>query len=392
VSNKHKQHPSLRFKELFNSNNNDKLFKGTIFTYKARGAINLILRSLKKSQKGNKVLIPAFHCPTVVQPVLLAGFNVEFYQINLDLTIGLDDLYKRLDKNVAFVLIINFFGFEQDLGDLTERCKTNDSLILEDCSHSLYNRNPIRMTGNRGDVSVFSFWKMIPSFVGGGYKIANKKELEPFKSDKVPLISQIKTIKNNTEQILNNLSDKNIFKVIYNALESLRQGSKKILLNSVNTHGNSEQAHEKYPIISSYFSYKIPWSSKHIIKKAPITQHVDKIIANYNLMQGLLHENKNITPLLKNLPEQICPWCFPVLLPNRNQYDYKLKENGVNFFTFGETLHESIRNPDVISEKAKDIAIYLSESILCLSIHQNIDENDILHSVDKINELKDECK
>ena len=392
MSNKHKQHPSLRFEELFNNNNNEKLFKNTIFTYKARGAIHSILASLKKSQKGNKVLIPAFHCPTVVQPVLLAGFDVEFYQINLDLTIEFDDLYKRLNNNIACVLIINFFGFEQELGDLNTRCKTSDSLILEDCSHSLYNRNPIRMTGNRGDVSVFSFWKMIPSFVGGGYKVSSKLNFEPSVGHKLSMMSQIKIIKNNVEQILNNLPDKNIFKVIYNALENLRRFSIKGLSHSITSQINSRKMLGKYPIISSYFSDNIPWSSRLIIQKAPIAQHVDKIIANYNMMFGLLQENKSITPLLKKLPEQICPWCFPVLISNRSQYDYKLKKDGVNFFTFGETLHESINNPNVISEQAKEIAIYLSESILCLSIHQNINENDILHSVAKINELKDECK
>jgi perosamine synthetase len=75
------------------------------------------------------------------------------------------------------------------------------------------------------------------------------------------------------------------------------------------------------------------------------------------------------------LPDQTCPWVYPVFLINRDQIDFQLKAAGVQLHTFGLHLHSSLfksEGPLAISD-----ALYLSKNVLCLAIHQDLGELDI---------------
>ena len=57
-----------------------------------------------------KVLLPSYLCPSIVRTFERCGVVWDFYQVNADLSIDLDDLARKASPGGA-VYFINYFGF-----------------------------------------------------------------------------------------------------------------------------------------------------------------------------------------------------------------------------------------------------------------------------------------
>lgn len=53
---------------------------------KARYALAAAALHLKHSEQQNTVLLPAYHCPALVEPFIYAGYNIVFYPQLADLS------------------------------------------------------------------------------------------------------------------------------------------------------------------------------------------------------------------------------------------------------------------------------------------------------------------
>src|SRR5262249_12366282 len=69
------------------------------FTFNGRAGIFQYLEMLRSNgaQEGKRfVLVPAFHCPTVVDPILHAGYDVRFYSVDDAMRVDAADFLSRL--------------------------------------------------------------------------------------------------------------------------------------------------------------------------------------------------------------------------------------------------------------------------------------------------------
>ena len=58
----------------------------------------------------SKILLPSYLCPTIVTTLEHGGLFCDYYQINPDFSIDLDDLAQKVIDHRA-VYFINYFGF-----------------------------------------------------------------------------------------------------------------------------------------------------------------------------------------------------------------------------------------------------------------------------------------
>ena len=80
------------------------------FTYDGQGALYQVFSALRRNGR-RYALLPAFHCPTVVEPAIRAGLEPLFYGINEDLSIDCRSFEDGLSQSVAAAVVIGFFGF-----------------------------------------------------------------------------------------------------------------------------------------------------------------------------------------------------------------------------------------------------------------------------------------
>ena len=129
-----------------------------------RAAICIALESLALPA-GSRVLVPTYHCPTMIAPVRLAGLEPQFYGIGAD---GLPDLaHIQVGPSVRAMLVSHFFGLAQSLAAVRAWCDRHDIVLIEDCAHALYGLAGERTVGAWGDLATASLTKFLPVAEGG---------------------------------------------------------------------------------------------------------------------------------------------------------------------------------------------------------------------------------
>ena len=112
----------------------------------------------------DKILLPAYLCPSILAAFDHCGLAYGFYEVNTDLSINLADLSKKVDGYRA-VYFINYFGFLQALParNYLRSLRQNGLMLVEDNAQAGFSAHPI------GDFVFNSLRKLAP--YDGGYLI-----------------------------------------------------------------------------------------------------------------------------------------------------------------------------------------------------------------------------
>jgi hypothetical protein len=131
-----------------------------------RVAIALALREMGIGP-GDEVLVPAYHSPSMVPPVLWRGAAPVFYKIRPDTSVDLADVAARLTPATRAIMVTSYFGFPQDLAAIRAFCDAHGLLMLEDCAHCFFGEHQGRPVGAWGDYAIASSMKFFPVYEGG---------------------------------------------------------------------------------------------------------------------------------------------------------------------------------------------------------------------------------
>ena len=173
----------------------------SLYFFWARNALYHGLRSLT-IQPGDEVLVPAFHCTTVVEPVIQSGAKVVYYNVQRDCSLDLAELQSKINDKTKALLTIHFFGKPQPMKNLRRLCRDSGLYLIEDCAHILVSGYPREGLGTHGDFSIFSLRKFFPIY-DGGQLIINNPELPAHISwERESLLLTAKVLKNEVEKLL----------------------------------------------------------------------------------------------------------------------------------------------------------------------------------------------
>jgi len=139
-----------------------------IFTKNGRGAIAIAGEVLKREGE-NIILIPAYHCPALVEPFIWLDYNVKFYPVNPNLSVDMNAFNALLaEGGVTHCVLIRYFGFEQNIDDVEIKLKQLNISIIEDCAHAFFAfQNNILNKDSTSDAQICSINKLLPSIDGG---------------------------------------------------------------------------------------------------------------------------------------------------------------------------------------------------------------------------------
>ncbi len=167
-------HPVLRIRDCsFGRKRVHALFDQTRveMAYSARSALYQLCVEVRGRTRARSILMPGFHCASIVEAVVRAGFQPIFYRIRRDLSIDYEDLFSKVHRDVALILVIHYFGFPADISPLLRERKQLPCYLVEDWAHSFLRGSSLRLRGELGDFALFSFYKLLPMHVDGGIRI-----------------------------------------------------------------------------------------------------------------------------------------------------------------------------------------------------------------------------
>lgn len=145
-------------------------FKAPVFYYRsARDGLRDFLMS-QQSGSGNTVLLPAFvgwsprEGSGVFDPVAGLGLEHEFYALNRDLTVDVDDLRRRItNPDLRAVVLIQYFGRTDPSSHIIRRLADQyDVPLVEDLAHGFFSSTFGRKAGSFGHVRLYSLHKLLP--------------------------------------------------------------------------------------------------------------------------------------------------------------------------------------------------------------------------------------
>jgi len=138
----------------------------TVLTTSGRAAIYHALLQLQLPPNST-VLVPSYHCPTMVAPVLLANLNVAYFGLRPDGLPNLATIDTATAAKTRAMLVSHYFGIASTLFEVRTWCDERDIALIEDCAHCYFGNAGERQVGDWGDYATASLSKFLPVPEGG---------------------------------------------------------------------------------------------------------------------------------------------------------------------------------------------------------------------------------
>ena len=164
--------------------------KYKVFTTSGRAAIYQALLQLDLPSYSS-VLIPTYHCPTMVAPVLLANLNVAYFGLLPTGLPNLDDIPESTVQKCKVMLVPHYFGLAKSLKKVRQWCDEQGISLIEDCAHCYFGQAGERAVGEWGDFATASLSKFFP-LPEAGLLASTQRFIRPITTKKPSLKAQIK--------------------------------------------------------------------------------------------------------------------------------------------------------------------------------------------------------
>jgi dTDP-4-amino-4,6-dideoxygalactose transaminase len=348
------------------------------FVTSGRVAIGIALKQMGVGP-GDTVLVPSYHCASMIEPVIWAGAKPVFYRIHRDTSVDLDDIAAKIDGTTIVVMATNYFGFPQDLPALRALVDARGLKLLEDCAHSFLGECKGKPIGSYGDYAIASSMKFFPIYEGGCL-VSARHSLASVNLHSAGLGFETKVAFNTLEDGFEyrRLTGIKILLWLPMALKNfLWRQIKARKTNGVKSlsPGSSDGGFGFDPnwlgVRSSYFA-------RTILKLTSRRRMADLRRANYLKLFDALRELPGCRPLFPTLPDGVYPWVFPLVVEDTKRVFKVLKCDGVPIIRFGEYLWEGV------DASVCAASVELSQGVLQFPCHQELRPEEIDWMIAKI--------
>jgi dTDP-4-amino-4,6-dideoxygalactose transaminase len=340
----------------------------THYVFSGRTAIYHGLRVLGISA-GESVLVPAFNCASLVEPILRHGARVAFYKVNADCSPDFDDIERRTDSKTRAVVAIHYFGFPQRLERFRKLCAERALYLIEDCAHVLAGECASIALGATGDVSVFSWRKFLPVGDGGQLVINNPALHADVRLDAPSLVVRAKAFKDVVARVLDD-SPTPLARYLARLwrLPSIARRRRPSTLAPEAGEDVARARGDGLDLGCPYTLVNLPMTtfSRFIVDHVELGPIVDRRRLNYRYLRDVLGSLRGVVPLFADLPEGVCPLAFPFFAEGRKDFHLALRARGIPASTWGGVIH-----PDLpLDEFPESRALY--DRLIYLPVHQSL--------------------
>lgn len=335
-------------------------------------AIAVALRKLGVGA-GHEVLLPAYHCGAMVEPVVALGAAPIFYRIKQTTEVDLVDVAARLSPSTKAMIVTHYFGFPQPISLIRSFSSANNIGLLEDCAHMFFGRVAGHPPGTHGDFAIASAMKFFPVY-DGGYLLSTKHSVRDVPIRSAGVLFDFKALTSSLEHAARH---RRLWPLNYPLLLALKakdwlwalskQARPSITIRPLGPSSSDGG----YSFDSRWIDVGMSRTSRGILRFADSARIVRKRRENYELALQYLRDVPGLTPLFSTLPADVVPHVFPILLDTPNESLPALKSAGIPLLHFAEYLWPGV------DERACPISIDYSRRLVQLPCHQDLSRKDL---------------
>jgi len=354
--------------------------KSVKFVTAGRMAIALALEHAKIG-KGNDVLIPAYHCSSMVEPVIWSGATPVFYRIKPNTSVDIDDILSKINPNTKLIMATHFFGFPQIMPELKDVCEKHNILLLEDCAHAFFGEAYGQPLGSFGDYAIGSIMKFFPVY-DGGCLVSNHTDISTITLSPPSAAFQLKAAINILESAIayNRLKGFAWIIKLPLAIKDFFWKQLKSKSQNANTTIGPGASEGGYAFEASWIHTKMSIVSNQVFKHHPKKLSADKRRQNYLKIRDALATLDCMRPLHESLPEGVVPYVVPMYVNNPEILFPILKQKGIPIIRFGEFLWQNV-NADTCA-----VSDEYSRHIFQFPCHQMLRKTEISWMLEAITE------
>lgn len=299
---------------------------GLQFFRSGRGALCFAAEQLKKPGD-NVILLPAYHCPALVEPFIAAGYQLEFYPLQADLTVDLTKLKNLITAKTTHCLLVRYFGNEAEVSSQLAWLSAQGLVTFDDCAHDLQSFLQPELVA---DAAICSIKKFIASSDGGALRL---KSAQQARLTMVPLQLELKNL---LKTMLSGWQQKS-------AAQQQLLPAVKIETSVTASLAEANSGHPKEQSNKIAFRYLkqadkeqacyrlTQWQFYHTDLNAVLAQRQQNA---KQLMAGLAHSALGHL-LWPQLPENSAPYVVPFLLNDSSGFDM-VRKRGLQVFRWEE--------------------------------------------------------
>lgn len=136
--------------------------QGLELTASGRAALARIAQACVASGR-RRALLPAYHCPSMVEPFAASGCDIDFFHVDAELRPERADFDARLGDSPDLVVLVHYFGFANGVDACAALARSSGALVVHDCAHALFDVAGVPPE----DAAVASLTKFLAAEEGG---------------------------------------------------------------------------------------------------------------------------------------------------------------------------------------------------------------------------------
>jgi perosamine synthetase len=343
-----------------------------------RVAIAMALRAMQIGP-GDKVLVPSYHCASMIEPVIWAGATPVFYKVKADTSVDFDDIAAKVDASTKLICAANYFGFPQPLAALRAFADARGLRLLEDCAHCFLGTYDGKPVGSFGDYAIASSMKFFPIYEGGAL-VSARHSLAGITLEGAGLGFEAKMALNTLEEAFQ-FGRLGLVKFLL----GIPMGLKNFLWGYLKARRGTAVKSMAPGSSEGAFGFDPGWIGK---RSARFTRFIMRTVSrrhmaamrrqNYLTLQAALAGLPGCRPLFPELPANVVPWGFPLQTDNPQAVFRQLKTAGVPIIRFAEFLWPGIAASDF------PVTVELSRRVLMFPCHQELRAQELDWIIDNI--------
>ncbi|HSQ81018.1 MAG TPA: DegT/DnrJ/EryC1/StrS family aminotransferase, partial [Casimicrobiaceae bacterium] len=329
-----------------------------VFTTSGRAAIALALRALGIG-RGDRVLVPTYHCPTMIAPIVAVGAEPVFFPIDATgapATAALDD---HQMQGVRAMIAAHYFGLPQPMAAIRRFCDRHGIALIEDCAHALFGMSDGRPVGRWGDYAIASLTKFLP-VVDGGCLVGSRGTDDVPRLGHQPFAFKVKSFANALELGVTHRRVAGLNTLlggVFTAMAKLR--CRRYEPESAECDAEPTDVAGKWLAdfapgspIGNAASPWARWIAHHA--------HRERIVAtrrrNYALLARLVASIPGVRALRPILPDDAAPYVFPLWVDRPEAVYQEVRRAGVPVFRWDELWPSS---PDLAGDFGREWATHV---------------------------------
>ncbi len=343
------------------------------FVTSGRIAIALALIN-ERIGSGDEVLVPTYHCESMVAPIRHTGAEAVFYRIKSDTMIDIESISSLLTEKTRAIILTHFFGFPQDTKKMRSFCDNHNLILIEDCAHSFFGESSGKPVGYYADYAIASTMKFFPVF-DGGVLASNVHNLNHIPLEKPSLHFEIKAVFSVLERAVAfgrlSLLGK-ILGIFAKIKDFIWSAVKAIFLKHRSAISIGPSAAEGgFSFDPAWLNTKATKVSRYIINNTNNAELVKKRREIYQCYVDALKNINGCHLLHSELAEHTVPLVVPIYFDDCARVFTALKRKGIPIWHFGEFLDSQVKPTTC------PVSYEYSQKVIQFPCHQELTNTEI---------------